>query len=71
MIFDHRKLTGRIIEKFETRNAFAYRMGISQTTLYNKLTGRTEFTSDEIRKACALLDIPPEDVYQFFFTHQV
>lgn len=61
------KLRGRIREKFGTQASFAPEMSMSEATLSSKLTGRTEWTRDEIERACRLLAIPLEEAHLYFF----
>lgn len=69
--FDYSKLAGRIKEKFWTQKAFADALGVTETTLSNKITGIYYFTQEEIEKSCKLLDIAPADVFGYFFTVRV
>lgn len=68
MGFKYKKLLGRIVEVFGTRQSFAAAMGLSENSLRAKLTGESAFRQDEIAKACALLGIDIQDVYIYFFT---
>lgn len=70
-MFDHSKLIGRIIEKFKTRQAFAEAMNMSASVLTSRLNGDTHFTDDEIALAIELLEIPPDEIKQYFFTPKV
>lgn len=68
MGFKYKKLLGRIVEVFGTRQSFATAMGLSENSLRAKLTGESAFRQDEIAKACVLLGIDIQDVYIYFFT---
>lgn len=61
------KLRGRIKEKFGTEKAFAEALNTSLITVSKKLTGRSQFTSEDIKKWCSLLDISLKDVGIYFF----
>lgn len=61
------KLRGRIREKFGTQEAFAEAMGKNATTVSNKLSGKTEWTRQEIETVCDLLDIPLAEAHNYFF----
>ena len=61
------KLRGAIREKFGTQEAFAKAMGKSETTISAKLTGKTEWTRQEVEDACRLLDIPIAEAHAYFF----
>ncbi len=62
-----RKLRGRIRECYETQEAFAKALNVSPATLSKKLMGKTEWDRQEIEEACALLDIPAEEIPTYFF----
>lgn len=71
MMFDHSKLRGLIIEKFETRAAFAKAMGLLPSTLSGRLKGQTKFTTEEVAKAVELLEIPAEEISTYFLVQKV
>lgn len=64
---DHSKLRGLIREKFGTQEAFAQAIGRSACSVSMKLNGRVEWSADEIRRACEVLDISTEDIPLYFF----
>jgi transcriptional regulator with XRE-family HTH domain len=66
--FDYSKLRGKIKEVFNTQAAFAKEMGMSKTSLSEKLNNKVEFTQKEIKKAIELLHIPKEEIPMYFFT---
>lgn len=68
MVMDYSKLIGRIIEKFGTRTAFAKAMGLKVEALSRRLNHGKSFETEEYIKACELLDIPPKEIYIYFFT---
>ncbi len=70
MDFDYRKLKGKIKEIFDTQDAFAKALGISNVTLSAKLNNKTEFSQKEIDKASDLLNIEKEEIPNYFFTKQ-
>lgn len=61
------KLRGKIVEVFRTQAAFAEAMGMNKATLNGKLNNRSQWTNNEIAKACDLLGIPLKDAYLYFF----
>lgn len=65
--FNCDKLVGRIIEKFKTRENFAAKVPMSIPTLINKLHGKVDFKRKEMLRFCELLDIPLEDIPNFFY----
>ena len=64
---DYSKLRGRIRTYFSTQAAFAEAIGISECSLSKKLNGASEWTAKEIRRACDVLEIPPEEIPSYFF----
>ena len=71
MGFNYSKLRGKIREKFGTQEKFAKELGISSVSLSAKLNNRVEFTQLEIDKICELLEIPKEQIPEYFFTIKV
>lgn len=70
-MFNYNKLRGKIREVFNTQAAFAEALGISSTSLSEKLNNKVEFSQKEIEKAVELLQIPKEDIPIYFFTLEV
>lgn len=68
---DYNKLRGKIVEVFRTQESFAKALGMSRVALNNKLNGRTDWTSEEIYRACNLLGIHLADNAEYFFTLKV
>ena len=52
-------------ERKITMKAYAEFLGVSEKTIQNKMSGRTEFTLDEALKTCAI--ICPEYKLDFVF----
>lgn len=71
LVFDYSKLSGRIHEKYGSQKAFAEALGMSESTLSNKMTGIYYFTQPEIKKSVKLLDLEPGSVTDYFFTPRV
>ena len=65
--FKYAKLRARIKEKFGTEGRFAEALNISQVTLSRKFNDKTQFSSDDIKTWCAVLEIPVEDAGLYFF----
>ena len=72
-MFDYSKLTGRIIEKFGTRKAFAKAIVMSENALSQKLSGKIAITTNDIKKWCKpeFLDIPCDQIGAYFFKLKV
>lgn len=66
--FDSSKLRGRIVEKLGTIQEFAKQMGLSQPTIIEKLKGCVDFKVSEIVKACEILEIPSDEIKDYFFS---
>lgn len=66
-VVNYSKLRGRIREVFGSQSAFAKAIGISACSVSQKLNGRVEWTTQEIRKACEVLGIPAAEIPQYFF----
>lgn len=67
MTHDYTRLVGRIYLVFGSKSKFADKMRMSRPTLDNKLSGKSDWTQSEIRKASELLSIEKEDIPSFFF----
>ncbi len=65
--FDHSKLRGRIVEKCGSIERFSRIIGISQTTVGKKLSDKSYWTQEEIMRACTILEIPSNELSQYFF----
>ena len=71
MAYDYKKLSGKIIEKFGTRQNFASAMGWSERTLSLKMNCKVYWKQPEIIKASELLGIPSNEVMDYFFVKNV
>ena len=71
MIYDYSKLKGKIVEKYGTQSNFATVIGLSERTLSNKLNSKKPFKQPEISSICSLMDIPDEEIPQYFFAKKV
>ena len=71
MAFDFRKLRGKIVEKYSTVSAFAQAFGVSKNTLSKKLNNQVKFSADDIIKIVDMLDIPENEINEYFFRQKV
>lgn len=71
MEFDYSKLRGRIREVFGTEAAFAKAIEMGRVSLSHRLNNLQEFTSPEICKSCEALQIPHEQIPEYFFCRKV
>ena len=67
IVFDYRKLMGRIKEICNTQAVFAGKIGISAAGLSARLNNKTDFSPAEIMRSCAILRIPVDEIPQYFF----
>lgn len=67
MVYDYSKLQGKIKEKFSNQENFARAIGISRTSLNLKLNGKSMFSHEEMAKSIDVLNIPKEDLPEYFF----
>lgn len=66
-IFDYSKLRGKIREVCGSEKEFATALEISDTTLSSIFNNKSEFRQSQIQHACTLLQIPAEEIEQYFF----
>lgn len=66
-MYDYSRLRADIVFKFGTMDKFAAAMGMSKCTLSKKLNNRSEWTGDEMVRACQLLGKPLTEMHQYFF----
>lgn len=66
-MYDYSKLYARMAELGITREELAKRMHISRSTLYAKLTSRTEFTQGEIWHCVQILRLDCRQLDRYFF----
>ena len=65
--FKYAKLRARIKEKYGTEGNFAKELGITQMSVSRKFNDKTQFSSEDIRTWCELLEIPIEEAGLYFF----
>lgn len=66
-MFDYSDLLGKIKAKYGTQSDFAEALGMSLSTLNQKLNNKSDWDTPEMVKACELLDIELADISQYFF----
>ena len=71
MVFDYSKLKGRIKEKGFTQEDVAKSISKAKSTVSLKLNNQSVFVQDEINIIINLLDIPDEQIKEYFFTEKV
>ena len=65
--FDSSKLTGRIIEKFGTREKFAIAIGAKCPAVSKRLNNTIDMTRTEILKWAEVLEIQKDEIASYFF----
>lgn len=60
-------LRERIKLVFGKNSNFAKAMGFDKSTLSSKLSSKTEWTRTEIEKSCYLLELPIDEIPNYFF----
>lgn len=65
--YKYRKLRGRIVEKYESQRKFAGIIHVTPQSVVNKLGGRSEFSQSDIIAWCMVLDIPHDEIPEYFF----
>ncbi len=65
--FNYNKLKGLIKEKLGTQSKFADELGISRTSLYERLKGNVPFSQNEIHRAKKILNINNQELTAVFF----
>ncbi|EHR33473.1 DUF739 family protein [Helcococcus kunzii] len=66
-VYNYNKLRGLIREHFGTLDNYADYIGISYTSLQDRLNSRLPFKQDEIEKSIKGLKINPKDIDIIFF----
>nr|DAR59308.1 MAG TPA: Protein of unknown function (DUF739) [Caudoviricetes sp.] len=61
------KLRGRIIEKYGNMKNFSERIGISETSMSLKMTGKRGFTQKNVFDWAEALDIDLSEVGDYFY----
>lgn len=67
MRFNYNKLRGRIVEKLGSVTALCKETEISYSTMQSKLQNRSYFDQKEINILQNALDIPDEELKEYFF----
>ena len=68
MKFNYSKLRGRIRECGFTQKQLAEAIGINKSSLSAKLNGQFAFTTNEVLAISKVLNIPLNEIGEYFFT---
>ena len=71
MIWDYKKLRGRIKEVCGTQDELANKIGIGRVSLSKRLNNQLDFEQEEIFKVCDVLGIEYSEIPAYFFTEEV
>ena len=71
MEFDYSRLIGRIKDRCKTQEEFAKRIKMGRVSINKRLNNKLDFDASEIQAACEVLDIPKEEIPDYFFTRKV
>ncbi len=67
---NNNKLRGRIVEKGLSIGKVAEDIGLSASTLGRKLRGIADMTLREAEMLCHVLDIPKNEILNYFFVQE-
>ena len=68
-MFNHNELRGRIVARYGSQADFAKAFGVSENTFSLKMNNKVRFTTDDIIKIVAMLEIPINEIGTYFFAH--
>ncbi len=66
-VFNYSKLRGKIVEKYGTIKAISEKSEIRGELFTDAFKGRRTFTQAEIYRLCELLEIPDDQIADYFF----
>lgn len=70
-MYDYSKLRAKTIEAGKTNADVAALAGMTPSTYSQKLTGKSQFSQDQIVAIIAGLDLTPQDIPAYFFVKVV
>lgn len=71
MLYNYDKLKGKIKEIFNTQEEYAKAIGTSATSINYKLNNKKLFSQKEISKSVKALNIPFNEIADYFFNQNV
>lgn len=69
--YDYSKLKGKLREKGLTYKTFGEKIGISETSVSERMNNNAQFTQEEMEKTMMILEEPLRRIDEYFFTHIV
>lgn len=70
-MYNYSKVRGKIREIYGTQEAFSKAIGLSTTTVSDKLNNKVEWTQSEIAKISNLIFINKDEIPVYFFNDEV
>ncbi len=70
-MFDYGNLRLKIRQVYGTQKVFASKMGMGRVSLNLKLNNKSEFSQEEIHKACDALGLSRTQIPEYFFKVKV
>lgn len=67
MAFNLNKIKARIVEKGLSPQKLAAQIELSEGSVYDKLAGNCAFKREDIEKICKVLEIPSDQIADYFF----
>lgn len=71
IVFNYDKLKEKISEVFKSKSAYAHWLGITETSLNNKLNSNSYFNQDQIIRTVDYIGAKKDEVVAYFFTLEV
>ena len=69
--YDYSKLKGKLREKGIIYKILGEKIGISETSVSERINNNAQFTQEEMEKTMSVLEEPLNKVDEYFFTHLV
>ena len=69
--YDYSKLDGKIKEVFGSRKRYSRAIGRSERTVSLKMNNKIPFDQEEIDRTVVVLNIPADEIWDYFFTRKV
>lgn len=69
--YNYSKLKGKLREKGLTYKVFGEKIGLSETSVSERINNNAQFTQEEMEKTMRMLEEPLRKIDEYFFTHLV
>lgn len=67
MLINTRELKAELIKSGYTQSALANKMNMAKNTLNSRINGRSNISTEEVKRMCEILQIPQERMIKIFF----